>query len=245
VGRPFFHVTRCADSVGGGFSTTYGVSEACQGPRALVARARRARTQGRSVVDAAGSGPRQAVSAAGWGGPSACVSESSTCTACQGAHISPQHTHTHTHTRMHAWPQVILCHNRLATYKEVELAVAHELVHAYDFCRASNLDLTNCRHHACTEVCGLRRGARTACALGARRTAECRAPGATHRTPRARAECAPPCSRAPARVRLLPPRRFARLRCRATATGGGSLGAAICQSRWWGSTSAACGGARC
>lgn len=26
VGRPFFHVTRCEDSVGGGFSTDYGVS---------------------------------------------------------------------------------------------------------------------------------------------------------------------------------------------------------------------------
>lgn len=25
VGRPFFHVTRCADDVGGGFSTDYGV----------------------------------------------------------------------------------------------------------------------------------------------------------------------------------------------------------------------------
>eukprot|EP00878_Enallax_costatus_P008069 GHUV01008439.1.p1 GENE.GHUV01008439.1~~GHUV01008439.1.p1 ORF type:complete len:219 (+),score=30.51 GHUV01008439.1:746-1402(+) len=71
VGRPFFHVTRCADDVGGGFSTDYGV---------------------------------------------------------------------------------ILCHNRLSTYKEVELAVAHELVHAYDFCRAANLDLTNCHHHACTEI---------------------------------------------------------------------------------------------
>lgn len=71
VGRPFFHVTRCEDSVGGGFSTDYGV---------------------------------------------------------------------------------ILCHNRLSTYKEVELALTHELIHAYDFCRASNLDLTNCQHHACTEI---------------------------------------------------------------------------------------------
>jgi inner membrane protease ATP23 len=50
--------------------------------------------------------------------------------------------------------QVILCHNRLSTYKEVELALAHELIHAYDFCRASNMDLTNCQHHACTEVRG-------------------------------------------------------------------------------------------
>lgn len=50
--------------------------------------------------------------------------------------------------------QVILCHNRLQHEREVELAVAHELIHAYDFCRASNLDLTNCHHHACTEVRG-------------------------------------------------------------------------------------------
>ncbi|KAF8062910.1 ATP23 [Scenedesmus sp. PABB004] len=71
VGRPFFHVTRCADDVGGGFSTDYGV---------------------------------------------------------------------------------ILCANRLNSYAEVELALAHELIHAYDFCRASNMDLTNCNHHACTEI---------------------------------------------------------------------------------------------
>lgn len=27
----------------------------------------------------------------------------------------------------------------------------HELIHAYDYCRA-NLVLENCRHHACTEI---------------------------------------------------------------------------------------------
>ena len=47
---------------------------------------------------------------------------------------------------------VILCHNRLQHAREVELAVAHELIHAYDHCRAANLDLTDCRHHACTEI---------------------------------------------------------------------------------------------
>lgn len=47
---------------------------------------------------------------------------------------------------------VIMCHNKLTHYREVELAMAHELVHAYDFCRAKNFDLTDCRHHACTEV---------------------------------------------------------------------------------------------
>jgi mitochondrial inner membrane protease ATP23 len=47
---------------------------------------------------------------------------------------------------------VVLCHNRLQHPREVELALTHELVHAYDFCRARDLDLTDCRHHACTEV---------------------------------------------------------------------------------------------
>jgi len=47
---------------------------------------------------------------------------------------------------------VVLCHNRLQHAREVGLALAHELVHAYDFCRARDLDLTDCRHHACTEV---------------------------------------------------------------------------------------------
>ena len=47
---------------------------------------------------------------------------------------------------------VILCHNRLEHRREVELAVAHELIHAYDFCRAADLDLADCRHHACTEI---------------------------------------------------------------------------------------------
>lgn len=30
--------------------------------------------------------------------------------------------------------------------------VIHELIHAYDDCRAANLDWSNCAHHACTEV---------------------------------------------------------------------------------------------
>lgn len=28
----------------------------------------------------------------------------------------------------------------------------HELIHAYDHCRAKDLDWTNCEHHACTEI---------------------------------------------------------------------------------------------
>ena len=35
---------------------------------------------------------------------------------------------------------------------EVNQVVIHELIHAFDECRAANLDWTNCPHHACSEV---------------------------------------------------------------------------------------------
>ena len=48
--------------------------------------------------------------------------------------------------------QVILCHNRLQSYTDVQNLMAHELVHAYDHCRIPDMDFSNCTHHACTEV---------------------------------------------------------------------------------------------
>lgn len=36
---------------------------------------------------------------------------------------------------------------------EVNQVVIHELIHAYDDCRAANLDWADCAHHACSEVC--------------------------------------------------------------------------------------------
>lgn len=36
--------------------------------------------------------------------------------------------------------------------EEINHALTHELVHAYDHCRAKNLDWTNCQHHACSEI---------------------------------------------------------------------------------------------
>lgn len=36
--------------------------------------------------------------------------------------------------------------------EEINQALTHELVHAYDHCRAGNLDWTNCQHHACSEI---------------------------------------------------------------------------------------------
>ncbi|KAL6749376.1 peptidase M76 family-domain-containing protein [Haematococcus lacustris] len=49
---------------------------------------------------------------------------------------------------------VVLCQDELRTKEQVHSTVLHELVHAYDDCRAGpgGLDWTNCRQHACTEV---------------------------------------------------------------------------------------------
>ncbi|BBN06703.1 mitochondrial inner membrane protease ATP23 [Marchantia polymorpha subsp. ruderalis] len=49
---------------------------------------------------------------------------------------------------------ISVCSNHLltATQGEVDLILTHELVHAYDHCRAANLDWTNCQHHACSEI---------------------------------------------------------------------------------------------
>ncbi|KAL4442397.1 hypothetical protein ABPG77_004981 [Micractinium sp. CCAP 211/92] len=47
---------------------------------------------------------------------------------------------------------VVICHNHLGTQEEINHALTHELVHAYDHCRAKNLDWTNCQHHACSEI---------------------------------------------------------------------------------------------
>lgn len=48
--------------------------------------------------------------------------------------------------------QIVVCENKIGGKKYVEAAVVHELVHAYDSCRAK-IDWTNCNHHACSEVC--------------------------------------------------------------------------------------------
>ncbi len=48
-------------------------------------------------------------------------------------------------------PQVILCEDRFMDRSLFENTIVHELVHAYDLCR-SNIDWTNCKQHACTEI---------------------------------------------------------------------------------------------
>jgi len=48
--------------------------------------------------------------------------------------------------------QVILCANHLGYQDKVNTVLAHELVHAYDYCRVKSMDWHNLRHHACSEV---------------------------------------------------------------------------------------------
>lgn len=45
-----------------------------------------------------------------------------------------------------------MCHNHIQTATEFDNMLAHELLHAFDHCRAADLDWSNCRHHACSEV---------------------------------------------------------------------------------------------
>ena len=45
-----------------------------------------------------------------------------------------------------------MCYNHLGSQEEVNLALVHELIHAYDHCRGANVDWSNCEHHACSEV---------------------------------------------------------------------------------------------
>lgn len=47
---------------------------------------------------------------------------------------------------------IVVCSNHVQLQDEVQQVVIHELIHAYDDCRAANLDWTNCAHHACSEI---------------------------------------------------------------------------------------------
>lgn len=47
---------------------------------------------------------------------------------------------------------VVTCYNHVGSQTEVDEALVHELIHAYDHCRAANLDWTNLEHHACSEI---------------------------------------------------------------------------------------------
>lgn len=76
------------------------------------------------------------------------------CRPCESAQMSggfvvPNHSDKSTEYK----PQIIMCEdNKVAMEKETfEHTLIHELVHAYDQCRA-NINWTDCIQHACTEV---------------------------------------------------------------------------------------------
>lgn len=48
-------------------------------------------------------------------------------------------------------PVVVVCQDRLFSETEFKNVMMHELIHAFDDCRA-HMDVTNCDHHACTEI---------------------------------------------------------------------------------------------
>ncbi|XP_009624062.1 mitochondrial inner membrane protease ATP23 [Nicotiana tabacum] len=47
---------------------------------------------------------------------------------------------------------IIVCSNYMNIQDEVNQVVIHELIHAYDDCRAANLEWSDCAHHACSEI---------------------------------------------------------------------------------------------
>lgn len=50
-------------------------------------------------------------------------------------------------------PNMIICYNNYqGVPAELRNTILHELVHAYDSCRSSDMDVFNCKHLACTEV---------------------------------------------------------------------------------------------
>lgn len=47
---------------------------------------------------------------------------------------------------------ISVCCNHLTIQDDVNQVLIHELIHAYDDCRAKDLDWKNCAHHACSEI---------------------------------------------------------------------------------------------
>ncbi|XP_065860097.1 mitochondrial inner membrane protease ATP23-like isoform X1 [Euphorbia lathyris] len=47
---------------------------------------------------------------------------------------------------------IVVCSNRLILQDEVNQVIIHELIHAYDQCRAANLNWSDWAHQACSEI---------------------------------------------------------------------------------------------
>ncbi|XP_029152770.2 mitochondrial inner membrane protease atp23 [Arachis hypogaea] len=51
-----------------------------------------------------------------------------------------------------SWSRIFVCSNHVRFQDEVNQLIIHELIHAYDDCRAVNLHWNNCAHQACSEI---------------------------------------------------------------------------------------------
>ncbi|XP_008808164.1 mitochondrial inner membrane protease atp23 [Phoenix dactylifera] len=47
---------------------------------------------------------------------------------------------------------ITVCCNHMTYQDEINQVLIHELIHAYDDCRAKNMNWNNCAHHACSEI---------------------------------------------------------------------------------------------
>lgn len=47
---------------------------------------------------------------------------------------------------------IVVCSNAVILQDEVDQTLTHELIHAYDSCRAANLEWFDCAHMACSEI---------------------------------------------------------------------------------------------
>jgi len=71
------------------------------------------------------------------------------CAPCELAGNFMALTHKDEAGNVNLW----ICQNTVSGQRlqDMERSITHELVHAYDHCRA-HVDLSDCRHHACTEI---------------------------------------------------------------------------------------------
>jgi len=71
------------------------------------------------------------------------------CAPCETGGNFMALTHKDEDGNVNLW----ICQNTVSGQRlqDMERSITHELIHAYDHCRA-HVDLSDCRHHACTEI---------------------------------------------------------------------------------------------
>lgn len=136
IGPDFFQVESCDALVGGGFRPPDGVRILARNP---------AVTDMESITQYSSYSLLLARS----GRPSIYLTA---CTLDTHARRAVRMLRSYLIWCSHASSQVVVCHNHVGGQHQVDVALVHELVHAYDHCRGADLDWSNCDHHACSEV---------------------------------------------------------------------------------------------